>query len=342
MIENVRENDGQVRPVTIHDVALAAGVSASTVSRTFSRPGRVNAETAARIREAADRLGYRTRAVTAYTSGERATGQIAFVVSDLGNSLFANYVKSAQHESLKRGYSLLVIDTEESDGVEQRSVEFVRDHVDGIVLGSSRRSDSAIRKLAETVPVVTINRPIRGVRSVISNVRDGLTAAVDRLLALGHSTVSYVSGPENSWQEGVRWQTVLALSRSRGFSLRRITSTAPNYAGGYRASRAYLESPTTAVIAYNDLIAIGLMAALSVRNITVPDDVSIIGIDDIAVDLLITPRLSTIRLPVAQVAARAVAELIDGLHRVPAKDALKPVLLDSVFVDRDSTAPPKA
>nr|WP_236023809.1 LacI family DNA-binding transcriptional regulator [Bifidobacterium miconis] len=330
----------QTPRVTITDVAKEAGVSPSTVSRAFARPGRVNAQTAQRIREAADRLGYRSTAVPVVSDGLRMTGQIAFVVSDLGNPIFANYVKSAQHEALKRGYSLLVIDSEESDVVERRAVEFVRDHVDGIVLGSSRRSDAAIRKLAETVPVITINRPIRGVRSVISDVRGGLGSAVGRLLDLGHRRIAYVSGPEQSWQNGVRWQTLLTMSRAQGFAVRRIPSESPTYAGGFRAVQDVLSSSCTAVVAYNDLIAIGLTAALTARGVRVPDRISIVGIDDIPTSSLIAPKLSTVRLNGTKVAARAVGELIDGLRRVPAAGDYKPIFVDSVFISRESVVPP--
>lgn len=325
--------------VTIQDVAEAAGVSSSTVSRAFARPGRVNAQTALRVRRIADQLGYRSQQVQPVADDGRSTRQIAFVVPDLSNPVFAGYVKSAQHESLKRGFCLLVIDSEESNMVERRSVEFVQSHVDGIVLGSSRMSDTSIRKLGETVPIITINRPIRGVRSVIADARPGLEQAVEHLLELGHRRIAYLSGPEGAWQEGLRWQTLLSLSRTEGFALRRIGTEAPTYQAGCDAALSVIASACTAVLAYNDLMAIGLMTALSEHGVQVPEQVSVIGIDDIPMSSLVVPHLSTVRLPGEQVSAKAVVELVQGLHRVAGSGGLRPLLVDSEFVARDSVAP---
>lgn len=328
--------------MTIRDVAAAAGVSMSTVSRAFARPGRVNAQTARRIRQIADELGYHAQSVDPVRDSERMTRQIAFVVSDMANPLFASYIKHAQHECLKRGYCLLVIDSEESRSMERRSVELVRSHVDGIVLGSSRLSDASIRKLAETIPLVTINRPMLGVRSVISDVRGGLTKAVDHLLELGHRRIVYVSGPQDSWQEGVRWQTVLALSRARGFLLSHVVAGVPTYNGGYRVAQSVLDTHATAVVTYNDLVAVGLIAAMRAQGVRVPQRISVVGIDDVPVSSLITPKLTTVHMPSVEVSTRAVNELIDGLHHVHRSGDCKPILIDSTLAVRDSTAPVRA
>ena len=326
------------RRVTIRDVARQVGVSPSTVSRAFSRPGRVGAETARRIHEVSDALGYRTGAVDMVDEPGRITGQVAIVVSDLGNPIFTDLVKSAQHECLRLGYGLLVIDSEESGAIERRSIELVRSHIDGVILGSSRRSDMANRKLAETIAMITINRPIRGIRSVIADTGPGLTEAVTDLSDLGHRDVAYICGPQNSWQEGIRWRVLVQLIGPLGMRLHRIASAAPTYEGGARCVDAVLAGPSTAVVAYNDLLALGLLSALHARGVNVPERLSVVGIDDIPASSLVRPALSTIRLPRGAVAAAAADKLIRSLHRVINPDEFRPVYVRSHYIPRQSTA----
>lgn len=332
-------SQGHAHRVTIRDVAREVGVSPSTVSRAFARPGRVSAATARRIREVSDRLGYRVDPISSYDPTGGMTGQIAIVVSDLANPIFADYVKAAQHRCLDLGYGLLVIDSEETGAIEKNAVELARPHVDGIILGSSRRSDSAIRKLAETKPVIALNRSIRGVKSIIGNVQTGLEAAVNHLVGLGHTEITYISGPQTSWQEGTRWRVMTALCSVHGLRLKRIPSDSPSFSGGYRCAEAFLKNQTSAVLAFNDMIAIGFIAALRAQHISVPGQVSVIGIDDIPVSSLVTPALTSVRMPRRETASLAVDEMVGRLRRIKVHEGMKPIVVDSTFVVRASTAP---
>lgn len=327
--------------VTIRDVAQAAGVNPSTVSRAFARPGRVNVETAQHIFAVADRLGYRSGKVTRYPTGgdeQRLNGLVAFVVADLANPIFAELVKSAQHQCLRRGFGLLVIDSEESRTLEQSALQQAGTHIDAIILASSRLSDSAIRKMAETKPVITINRIVRGVESVIADIHAGITESVNHLLDLGHTSLTYLSGPAASWQDGIRWRAVSSACEARHIRLRRIMCPQPTFSGGYRCIDAFLRNPTTAVIAYNDLEAIGFIAALKSKRIAVPQQVSVIGIDDTPISALTTPALTTIRIPRKQIGESAAQEMISRLlhtaHDVPAV----PIRFETTLVPRASTA----
>ena len=227
------------RKVTIRDVAEAAGVASSTVSRAFARPGRVSASTARHIHEVADRIGYRTTSVSPFADSDQLNGLIAIVVADLSNPVFAEYTRSAQHECLKHGLGLLVIDSEENMIIERNAIRAAISHIDGIILASSRLSDAGIRKLAEIKPVVALNRSIRGIQSVIADTTDGLTMAVQHLYEMGHRSITYLGGPESSWQDGMRWRILSTLCSRQGIKLRRVTSTAPTFSGGYRCRSAF-------------------------------------------------------------------------------------------------------
>ena len=344
---NAQEKDGDhaiagtgrtrhTRKVTIRDVAEAAGVAPSTVSRAFSRPGRVSSATAQRILAIANDLGYRIDDVAPFRTEESLSALIGIVVADLSNPVFADYTRSAQHECLTQGLGLLVIDSEENMLIERDAIRLAHRHVDGLILASSRLSDTGIRKLAETKPLIALNRSIRGIRSAVADASDGLRQAVDYLALCGHRTITYLSGPESSWQEGMRWRALSAICSSTGLRLRRIPSASPTFGGGYRCGDPFLSSPTTAVIAYNDMLAIGFIAALHASGISVPAQVSVVGIDDIQFSSLVTPALTTIRLPRRQVAAKAVEELSARLHHLH-EGNLRPVILPSRFIRRAST-----
>src|SRR4051794_13412300 len=195
------------RAVTIYDVARAAGVAASTVSRAFSRPGRVNAATAERIRRVADELGYRANPLARALSPARSH-MIAVVVSDLANPFYSEIIRGAQAAAAAAGYTILLADAQESDRVERAALERTLPVVDGIVLGGSRMSDSAIRMIAKQKPVVVLNRAVVDVPSVVPDNTGGIRRVVEHLSRLGHDALTYVAGPAASWADGMRWRSL--------------------------------------------------------------------------------------------------------------------------------------
>src|SRR3954453_17165551 len=147
------------RAVTIYDVARAAGVAPSTVSRAFSRPGRVNAGTAERVRTVADELGYRTNPLARALSTAR-TGMVALMVSDVGNPFYAEVIRGAQTAASAAGCTILLADAQESGRRERSALERLLPTVDGVVLAGTRMADSAIRMIAKQKPVVVLNRAV--------------------------------------------------------------------------------------------------------------------------------------------------------------------------------------
>jgi LacI family transcriptional regulator, repressor for deo operon, udp, cdd, tsx, nupC, and nupG len=327
---------GRGRGVTIYDVAREAGVAASTVSRAFSRPGRVNAATAERIRSVADALGYRTNPLARALSTAR-TAMIAMLVSDIGNPVYAEMVRGAQSAAADAGYTVLLADSQESDRRERAALERALPTVDGVVLAGSRMSDSAIRMIAKQKPVVVLGRAVADVPSVVPDNARGVRSATEHLAGLGHSAVTYVAGPEASWADGVRWRSLLETAEELQLRVRRIGPFSPDVPGGVRAAEQLCGQPTSAVLAYNDQLAIGVVRGLRGRGVRVPLDVSVVGFDDIGAAELVSPGLTTVASPLHAGGAAATRALLAMVEGAPGPTGA-PLVLPVRLVVRGSTA----
>jgi len=323
---------------TIYDVAAAAGVAASTVSRAFSRPGRVNAETAARIRETAERLGYRANPLARALPTGR-TSMLAMVVSDVTNPFYFEIIRGAEVAAAEQDYTLLVADVHEDASVERKALERALPLVEGVVLGTTRMSDSAVRVIARERPTVVLNRVVAGIPSVVTDNAKGMRQAVEHLGGLGHRTLAYAAGPEASWADGVRWQAMREAAHALEMRVHRTGPFPPTLAGGALAAGAVLATGATAVVAYNDLVAIGLLRRLTHEGVRVPQDLSVVGFDDIFGAELCTPTLTTVAAPLTALGRYAVRTLLeDAGTRTPS--TVRPARLPARLVERESTAPP--
>jgi len=296
-------------PVTIYDVAKAAGVAPSTVSRTFARPGRVNADTAARVRQAAEELGYRVNQIQQGPATMK-TRLIGVMVSDVANPFYSQLIRGTQRAATEVGYEILLADSRESGTRERAALERLIPVVEGFIIGSSRMSDSALRTIAKQRPMVALNRALADVPSVVTDNVGGVRAAVELLRELGHDDVCYVAGPEASWPDGVRFRALRDLGPPVGLSVHRIGPVLPTFEGGLGAARTLLERRVTAVIGYNDLVAVGVMHGLLQAGVRIPEQVSVIGFDDILISRLMLPTLTTIAAPLRQMGSTAVTNLV--------------------------------
>ena len=164
------------KPATIYDVAAAVGVSPSTVSRAFSRPGRVSAKTAARIQQAAAELGYRAPTV-ARAEAFRQSKLLGIALTDITNPFFFSIIRGAEHVAVAEGYSIMLIDSEESEELERRLFDRTMPLLDGMIVAASRLSDAVLRGAAKTTPTVSLNRLVPGLPSVVT---DNAVACVGR------------------------------------------------------------------------------------------------------------------------------------------------------------------
>jgi DNA-binding LacI/PurR family transcriptional regulator len=299
----------EARPVTIYDVAREAGVVASTVSRAFARPGRVNAVTAERVRVAAQHLGYRVNPLArALPTGK--TSIIALTISDVSNPFFTEIIRGAQAAAAEANFTMMLADGQESDVFEREALERSIPIVEGIILASSRMSDAAIKMTAKQKPMVVLNRSIPEVPSLVTDNLSGARQVAGYLHRHGHRSITYVAGPEASWADGARWRALRTVAAEMHLTTKRIGPFPPNVKGGQLAAEKLAGHPPTAILAYNDQIAIGLIRTLIAAGIDVPGDVSVIGFDDIFASRLITPALTTVAAPLRQMGEIAVHNLL--------------------------------
>jgi LacI family transcriptional regulator len=326
----------QDRP-TIYDVAERCGVAASTVSRTFSHPSRVNPATRAKVRAAADEIGYLPRPLARAEAPGR-TRTITLVVTDIANPCYVPLIKAAQSQALEKDYTLALTDSDESPRVEVSNLRQLLATASGAILATSRLSDEVIRQIAQHRALVIINREIDGIPSLVVDTAAGMRKAVRHLAAIGHRRIAYLAGPRNSWINSVRWRAVQEESGALGLDATFVGPHVPNVQGGHEAADALMLQRATAAIAYNDLIAIGTLQRLQAAGVSVPADFSLIGCDDIFGADLTSPGLTTIAGPTERLGRSAVDALHAQLTHGPGVDS---TLFDAHLVTRGSTAAPR-
>lgn len=329
------------KPATIHDVAALSGVAASTVSRALSTPARVNFRTRARIEAAAAQLSYVPNAQAKALSSGR-TKAVAVLVADITNPFYFDIIRGTQLQLKAAGYTQLLVDTEESDEVEVNTIEQLRQTADGVILTASRLSDDALAQVAAKMPLVTINRSVEGVPSVVLDTPTATNQALDHLISLGHSHIAFLGGPATSSSNLRRWEALTAAAQERGVDVVKLGPFAPRTYAGAAAADALVHSGATAGIAFNDLLAIGMLQRLQARGVKVPEDISIVGCDDIFGADFCSPPLTTVTAPVEQAGRVAVTMLLSQIE--PARGLLQRNLtvLPTHLTIRGSTGPAKS
>lgn len=324
--------------VTIQDVAREAGVSVSTVSRAFTAPEMVREETRHYVLQTAERLGYRpNRAARGLITGR--TGNIGVIVPDLSNPFFPTVVKGVQARAREADYAVFLADSDENPTEEVTLVEAMAKQVDGVILCSSRMSAAQLERVAGTTSLVFINRQEAGLPAVLMDVTGGMGQAVDHLAALGHRRIAYLNGPRASWSNRERRRGLRRAAR-QGIETVELGPFAPRFDGGPHAADLALAERVTAIIAYNDLMALGVMSRLADRGVSVPEEMSVVGFDDILMAGMATPPLTTVSMQNER-AGRAAVDLIVSLLTVTGADTgdLRRELECQLIV-RASTAPP--
>jgi LacI family transcriptional regulator len=324
------------RRKTIYDVARHCGVAPSTVSRTFGNPERVSAATRELVHAAAREIGYRPRPLARVESPGH-TRTLMLVVTDIANPYYAPIIKAAQARAAERDFTLALTDNDESVEVEARNLRQLLAATSGGILATSRLSDDTVRQLAQHRPLVVVNRRIEGLPSLIADTAGGMRKAVRHLAALGHRRIAYLSGPRNSWINGERWRAVHEEAGALGVRAAVLGPFAPDQEGGREAADALLLDGATSAIAYNDLIAIGALRYLRSTGVRLPQDLSLVGCDDIFGADLTAPALTTIAGPSAKLGAYAVDALCAELTGTATEPAM--VSLDTHLIVRGTTGP---
>jgi LacI family transcriptional regulator len=336
--EQAALGEGASVAVTVSDVAKAAGVSASTVSRALTRPERVDAETRARIFTQIERLGYQVnRAARGLVTGR--TSNLAVIVSDLANPFYPDIIKGIQVRAQARNLTTLLADSGENPQAELNLVGALAPQVDGIIVCGSRMSDDELEQARKLAPVLLVNRSAPGVPAVTVDNADGMRQAVRHLRALRHRRIGYVGGPPSSRSEQDRLAAArgAAAATDGGIELVELGNVEPSFAGGAGVTDQVLLAEVSAVLAYNDVIAIGLMHRLAGYGVRVPDEVSVVGFDDISLAEMTHPPLTTVRFPRREAGAAAVDRLLAVLDGAPSGDGSAPPLATELVVRRSTT-----
>lgn len=315
--------------VTIADVAARAGVSLSTVSRALNGNPTVDPVLAERVREAAASLDYRASPLARSLVLGR-TQTVAVVVPDLGNPTFQEVLRGLSRAAAADGYHVLVADSAESVDEERLLAVETRRRTDGVVLCAPRLPQDELDRLVEGLgPVVLVNRTAgEGVPSVRADYRAALGDELAHLHGLGHRRIVYLAGIERSVANAARLAAIADFVSAHPEVEVAELEGGVDFDAGAAAARAVLASGATAVLAFNDLVAMGLQSAVQASGCRVPDDLSIVGFDDIPFARHTTPPLTTAAVPAAELGAQAWAQLrrlLDGAepgHPVTLRPAL--------------------
>jgi LacI family transcriptional regulator len=312
------------RPATLRDVASAAGVHPATASRALNPGTRllVSEETAQRVSEAAERLGYRPNSV-ARSLRTRRSHTIGVLIPDLNNPLFPPIIRGIEDRLAEHGYVALIGNTDADPGKERLVFDQMRArHVDGFVLATATLNSPILAEAAQAeLPLVLMNRTAQDYpfSSVSVDNEQGVRAAVAHLVALGHTRIGHIAGPQ-----GIS----TGVARLRGYQEAMGSHRLPIgpadivYASGYtveeglRCGRDLLESADdlTAVVAANDMLAVGCYGALDELDRRCPEDMSVIGFNDMPFVDRLHPPLSTVRFPHTQVGTEAARLLIERIE----------------------------
>ena len=336
------------RPATLRDVAAAARVHPATASRALNPGTRllVSEDTARRVTEAAERLGYRPNPV-ARSLRTRRSHTIGVLIPDLNNPLFPPIVRGLEDRLAEHGYVALLGNTDADLTKEHLIFDQMRArHVDGFVLATATLHSDILDEAAEAgLPVVLMNRTAEGYpfSSVSVDNEQGVRAAVAHLISLGHTRIGHIAGPQDISTTLARLRGFLDSMRSHNLPVddsQVVYAAALSLAEGLRCGRELLEgnAEVTAIVAGNDMLAVGCYGAFDELGVRCPQDVSIIGFNDMPFIDRLRPPLSTVRFPHYQLGTEAANLLLERIG-TDGGGPVKILYLAPELIVRGSTVP---
>ena len=306
--------------VTMADVAREAGVSLMTVSRVINNKGDVSPTTRQRVQAVIERLDYRPSGV-ARGLVTKHTGTIGLVVPDNANPFFSEVARGVEQQAYVEGYNVFLCNTNEDPQREVAVLQSLEEkRVDGVVLCSSRLDGSELQAaLVHHPAVVLINRQLEdnGVSTVFVDDEAGGQAATQHLLQAGHRAIGLLAGPTTSYSGRQRTKGYRAALAAAGLSYNPNWTwhCSPVVQGGLETALELLTAhpKLTALFCFNDLVAVGVLQACVELGLQVPDDLAIVGFDDIPLAALVTPSLTTCRVSRYELGVQAMQLLLDRI-----------------------------
>ncbi|AWB45778.1 LacI family transcriptional regulator [Paenibacillus sp. CAA11] len=305
---------------TIKDVAKLAGVALSTASYALNGDSKVSAKTREKVLEAARQLNYRKNGFAMDLKRSR-TNTIALILTDLSGPYYSELIRSVQDVALAHGYDLIACSS--MGGQDSTAVKFLREkRVDAaIVLAHNITNDILYESASQRFPIVVMDREIssEGLINVLVDGEQGGYTATRHLIDCGHKSIAYISGPSNSYDNSLRHQGYLRAMKEAGLEEKAKWRLNGSFIreGGYKATKMMMmqgELPS-AVFYGNDEMAIGGMMALQEGGLSVPEDISVIGFDDIQLAEYLNPPLTTIHQPMHELGSLAghlLFQMLDG------------------------------
>lgn len=329
---------------TLKDVAKLVGMHPATVSRALNprTTHLVSPETVSKVRKAADSLDYVPNPMA---SGLRTARShtVGVVIPDLNNPLFAGMVRAAQDTLARAGYTPLLVNTDNEPATEAKVVASLRARrADGLIVATARREHPLLAELSDSLPIVLVNRVTETVAlpSVTTDEQHGVRLAVDHLVGLGHSSIVHLAGPNWSSTGHERAQAFHKAMRAHALPTARKSIPVPAWsvdAAREVALKVLSTGGVSGIVAANDQLALGALAATRQLSMRCPRDVSIIGYNDMPFMDLVDPPLTTVRVPVGDIGSEA-ARLLLSLLRDEAPATVKHVRLTPELIVRGSTA----
>lgn len=331
--------------VTIKDIAREVGVSPSTVSRALSDSPLISEKTKQNVKEVAQRLGYeRNELARGLVKG--SSGAVGLVVADITNPFFSDIAQGVGEVAHRFGYGVMLCDTAGKANRESDYIRLLRrKRVDGLILTSATMDDPYLKDLAKTrTPFILVSRLCRSVNApyVVVDDRVGARLAVEHLINLGHQYIAFIGGPANVQSSRDRMATYREVLQEHGLAEKEewmgfsdFTQTA-----GRKVGRQMLSLPErpSAIFAANDMIALGVLEVAEEMGVLIPDDLSLVGYNDISYASLPRVQLTTVAQPtqeMGKIATEWLLSTIEEHKRHPLHCVLNPHL-----AVRRSTAPP--
>lgn len=299
------------RRIGITDVARRAGVSLASVSRVMNGNFSVDPDIAARVRAAAAELNYQPNAVGRSLALGR-TDTIGVVVPDLANPTFHGLLHGVSRAAAREGYRVLIADSSEVPSEESILAGEARRRCDGVVLCAPRMGEEELKALLPSLhPLVLINRPTADSRtpSLVVDYGQGVQDLAAHLVELGHTRLAFLSGPEQSASNQARLRGLQQFCEEQPAVTMTTLTGGSSFEAGHRAVDRVLDSGATGVLAFNDLVAMGLLSGLHERGVDVPGQVSVTGFDDIPFAAYTTPPLTTAAVPIDDIGEQAWHEM---------------------------------
>jgi LacI family transcriptional regulator len=328
--------------VTLADVARRAGVSSMTVSRVVNDRGGVGERTRRLVHAAISELGYRPNIVARGLKASRSH-TLGLLVTDITNPYFPEIVRGAEDIAFEAGYTVFLNNALEDVGREAKALQAFEDRrVDGVIACSPRLPDPELHALLRRhgAAVVTNRRvPPDVAGSIRVEHGHGARLAVEHLHSIGRRRLGVLAGPEQSHAGRERLQAVTAATTDLAIEIapERIVAGEPTVEGGAAAAARLIDRgvEVDALVCFNDVIAAGALHELRRRGLRVPDDIALVGYDDIAFARMFTPPLTTLRVPTYDLGMHAMRVL---LERMEGRHQMATILFQPELIVRASTA----